>query len=81
MNWDETLEEIYKILEKHNRSGVALEPDTDLAADLKIDSVESMDIIMEIEDRFDIDISLNSLGDVRKIKNIVELVHERANEH
>lgn len=81
MNWDETLEEIYKILKNHNRSGVALEPDTDLAADLQIDSVESMDIIMEIEDRFDIDISLNSLGDVRKIRNIVELVHERANEH
>ena len=81
MNWDETLEEIYKILESHNRSGVTLEPDTDLAADLQIDSVESMDIIMEIEDRFGIDIPLNSLGDVRKIRNIVELVHERADEH
>ena len=81
MNWTETLEQIYKILENHNRSGVVLEPDTDLAADLQIDSVESMDIIMEIEDRFDIDIPLNSLGDVRKIRNIVELVHERANEH
>lgn len=81
MNFNETLEQIYKILENHNRSGVALEPDTELAADLQIDSVESMDIIMEIEDRFDIDIPLNSLGDVRKIRNIVELVHERANEH
>lgn len=77
-NREEIYGDILKVLESHNRAGIVLGPDTDLASDLHIDSVAAMDLIMEIEDRFEIDIPLNALSDVRKVKDLVALVHEHA---
>ena len=41
------------------------QPETDISADLNIDSVSVMDFVMEVEDHFDIDIPLNVLSETR----------------
>ncbi len=43
--------------------------DTDLVADLGLDSLKVMKILESVEDRFDISIPLNVLPDVRTVKD------------
>ena len=54
------------VLQRYNPTGRAIEPETDLAADLNVDSVAAMDLIMEIEDRFEIDIGVAAIEDERR---------------
>src|SRR5690625_590038 len=70
-------EEVYDLLQRFNREGLELRPETDLNAELMIDSVAAMDLIMEIEDSFDIDIPINLVGDLRCIQDLVTLVRKQ----
>ena len=45
--------------------------DTDLAADLSIDSLKAMEVLVEIEDRFDISVPINILSEVRTVGDLV----------
>ena len=44
---------------------------TDLVADLDLDSLKVMKILESVEDRFDISIPLNIMPDVRTVKDFV----------
>ncbi|HFQ15374.1 MAG TPA: acyl carrier protein, partial [Rhodobacteraceae bacterium] len=50
----------------------------DITADLHIDSVSIMDFIMEVEDRFDIDIPLNLLAETRTLADLTREVSKLA---
>ena len=69
--------EICSILERYKPQGVELSASTELSADLNVDSVAAMDLIMEIEDRFGIDIPLNLVSDLRNIGDLVEVVRQQ----
>jgi len=77
MDSADTYREISRLLEPHNKHGIELKPDTELAPELELDSVAAMNLIMEIEDNFEIDIPLNLLSDIHKVQDLVMLVHER----
>ena len=55
------------VLERYNTARHPIVPSTDLAADLNVDSVAAMDLIMEIEDRFEIDIPINLVSDMTTV--------------
>lgn len=65
------------LLEPLNAENIELKRTTDISADLNIDSVSVMDFIMEIEDKYDIDIPLNSLSDIRTLDELTDLVETR----
>lgn len=65
------------LLEPFNGKGVALKSDTDISAELGLDSVSVMDFVMEVEDRFDIDIPLNVLSETRTMKDLVSVVQRQ----
>ena len=69
-----TYEVLCELLQPFNSAGVALQPNTDISADLNIDSVSVMDFVMEVEDRFDIDIPLNVLSETRTLNDLVAVV-------
>lgn len=71
---DEVLREICVLLEAHNPNHIAITEETDLSADLNIDSVAAMDLIMNIEDKFEIDIPLNQVGELRSVRDLAEVV-------
>ena len=71
---DEVLWEICRLLEAHNPNKIEITEETDLSADLNIDSVAAMDVIMNIEDRFEIDIPLNQVGELRNVRDLAEVV-------
>ena len=70
-------DEIVALLQPFNADNIELKPETDISADLKIDSVSVMDFVMEVEDKFDIDIPLNVLSDTRTIADLMGVVKER----
>ena len=74
---DGTLTALYQLLEPFNAAKIALKPETDISADLNIDSVSVMDFVMEVEDHFNIDIPLNVLSETRSIADLVKVVDDR----
>jgi acyl carrier protein len=73
----ETIAQICKLLEPFNSTGKVLAPDTDISADLNIDSVAVMDFVMEVEDHFDIEIPLNVVSETRSIGDLASVVDAR----
>lgn len=74
---DGILAGVVAVLERYNPAGHAIGPATDLAADLNVDSVAAMDLIMEIEDRFEIDIPINLVSDMTTVTDLVTLVERQ----
>lgn len=64
------LEQINEVLKPYAKEGQELGEDTELVGDLGLDSVQVMQLLLEIEDRFDISIPLNILPDVRTVKDL-----------
>ena len=71
---DRVLAGVTAVLERYNTAKHPIVPSTDLAADLNVDSVAAMDLIMEIEDRFEIDIPINLVSDMTTVADLVALV-------
>ena len=71
------MEGVCEILQKHNPREVSLERTTRITSELNLDSVEIMDLMMEIEQKFDIDVPISLLSDVETIGDLVDLVGSR----
>lgn len=65
------------MLQRYNKEQIPLNAGTSLGSELNIDSVEVMDLIMEIEDKFNIDIPINLISDVERIEDLAKLVDDR----
>ena len=76
---ENVLDEIRSLLEAYNPNGVKIGSATDLSSELNIDSVAAMNLVMEIEDRFELDIPINQLPDMDTPKNLVDIVLTRVN--
>lgn len=63
-------------LAPYNKSGIELTAATDINADLNIDSVAILDLLMTIEDAYDISIPINRLADVRTVGDLTATVWE-----
>ena len=69
---------ITELLAPFNSINLDLKPETDIARELNIDSVAVMDFVMELEDKFDIDIPLTVLSETHTITDLIDVVKERA---
>ena len=63
------LNQLFEIIRPSVKDNRQLEEDTDLVADLGLDSLKVMTLVEEVEDRFDISIPLNILANVRTIRD------------
>lgn len=70
-------DEMVPLLQRHNQTGKPILPTTDLASELNIDSVAAMDLIMELEERFDIDIPINLVSDLATVADLAGLVERQ----
>ena len=69
--------EICALLSPHNKEGIVLKSETDIPAELNIDSVGVLDFIMDVEDKFDIEIPMNVVAETRTIGDLVAVVMKR----
>lgn len=69
--------EICRLLAPHNPKNIPLSAETDIPAELNIDSVGVLDFIMEVEDAFDIEIPMNVVAETHTIGDLVKVVAAR----
>lgn len=68
--YEDILEQITEALRPYAQKSQDLNENTELVADLGLDSVQVMQLLLEIEDRLDVSIPLNILPDVRTVKDL-----------
>ena len=69
--YENILQALNQILKPFVPQDQDIDEDTDLVADLGLDSLKVMKIVESVEDSFDISIPLNVLPDVRTVKDFV----------
>ena len=68
---EKILTAVTEILRPLVSEGQLINAETDLVADLGLDSLKVMKLVETVEDRFDISIPLNILPDVRTVSDFV----------
>jgi acyl carrier protein len=76
-------EGVLDVLKNVSRRPIEPTLSSDLVADLGLDSLQVLEVIAELEDRFDISIPLNDVPSTRTVAQVVDqvarLVGERSN--
>lgn len=75
-DYQSLLLKLYEILKIFNKEGLGLNEETNLVADLGLDSMNVMQLLVMIEDTFDISIPLNILPEVRTIGDLVKQLQQ-----
>ena len=65
---------IRTLIEPFNKKGIAIQDATTFAGDLEFDSLTVMDFVAEIEDAFDIIISMNQQAEIENYGQLVDAV-------
>lgn len=69
-------ERIRTLIEPFNKKGVEIQQQTTFANDLEFDSLTVMDFVAEIEDEFDVIISMNQQAEIENYGQLVSAVHK-----
>ncbi len=73
----EILPVLIEILQSYAQDpGLVVTEETSLTADLELDSVKLLDLMMEIEDRFDVSIPMNLLPDIHTVGDLAKKLEE-----
>ena len=75
-DYRELMVKLCDILRPFNEVGIDLKEETDLAADLGLDSLKVVELLVTVEDSFDISIPLNILPHVRTIKDFAKQLQQ-----
>lgn len=69
-----TTDQLAELLKHQLSKPTDLSDETDLISDLALESVQIMEFIVDVEDHYDIAISLEALGEVRTLGQLAALV-------
>ena len=70
----EMLDKLKGLIEPFNKKGVELSDATTFAGDLEWDSLTVMDFVAEVEDTFDIVITMNMQAEIENVGQLVDAV-------
>ncbi len=71
---DQILQKVTALIEPFNKKGIAVTEDTRFAQDLEWDSLTVLDFVANIEDEFDILISMNMQAEIETVGQLVDAV-------
>ena len=75
---DETKAKILALIEPFNKKGVEVGEGTRFAQDLEWDSLTVLDFVANIEDEFDILITMNQQAEIENVGQLIDAVGELA---
>lgn len=75
-DYEHILQKLREQLKQFCPSDIEITPETDLINQLAIDSVKLLNLVMEIEDEFDISVPLNALADVQTVHELTNLIYQ-----
>lgn len=67
--YDDILAIVIELIKPLAAPGRSIQADTDLVSDLEFDSLKVMNLIEQVEDRFDVSVPLNILPDIRTVRD------------
>jgi len=70
MEYKDILAQLYEELASFTHGRVAVNEETELAGQLDLDSLQIMNLLLFIEDRFDISIPVSILPDIKTVKDL-----------
>lgn len=73
-NDDEVQQQLCDYLKRHTGTDLEIDLDQNLAEQLSLDSLKVFNLIMEIEDEFDISIPINLLADTNTVRELAQLI-------
>lgn len=79
-SYDEILDRLFTHLEPMAGPEVTVDEEIDLTTTLGLDSHKVMDILLDIEDEFDVLVPMNELADVRTAGELATLIHRLSKE-
>ena len=71
---DAAFQKTCELLQPFNAENVTLSLDTNITADLNIDSVAVLDLVMEVEDIYEVSLPVNQLSEIRTIGDLVDAI-------
>ena len=71
---DQTLSRVVALIEPFNKKGVEVTEATRFAQDLEWDSLTVLDFVANIEDEFDILITMNQQAEIENVGQLVDAV-------
>jgi acyl carrier protein len=71
---DQTLAKVKALIEPFNKKGVGVDEATRFAQDLEWDSLTVLDFVANIEDEFDIVITMNQQAEIETVGQLVDAV-------
>lgn len=77
VNREIVMDYILSCLQDLVENGVEIKPDSDLVNDLGLESIRVLDLLMMLEDEFDISIPINILLDVRTPEQLLDALLPR----
>ena len=69
-------DQIHGLIAPFNKKGIALTDATTFAGDLEWDSLTVMDFVAEVEDTFDIIISMNQQAEIENVGQLIAAVEK-----
>lgn len=80
VNNEKRLAELKSIIQPYIQNQEAfdqLTEDTDFISDLKINSANLVDVVLDVEDKFDIEIDNDSMDKMLNVKAALEVIEEK----
>lgn len=71
---DSVVRDIAEMLGRLRSGAAPITAETDIARDLSLDSLAVMDLMMELEERFDVSIPLNVIPDIQTVADLAAAV-------
>jgi len=71
---DETYDKVAALIAPFNKKGVALDEATTFAGDLEWDSLVVMDFVANVEDEFDILITMNMQAEIESVGQLIDAI-------
>lgn len=84
MNKEEIIDALKKIIEPYSEETTALtyiDENTDFINDLKINSANLVDIVLDIEEKFNIEIDNDSMAKMLTVKATTEIIAQKLESH
>jgi len=70
----DVMQEIFRLLAPYQVGGKGITPQTVISTGTTVDSLTVMDVIMELEDRFDVSIPINTVAGIDTIDQLAQTV-------
>lgn len=72
---DVVFDKICTLLVPFNRHVIAVNRDTDIAGDMEVDSIAIFDVIMEIEDAYDVTFPMELVSEIATVGELVDAIN------